>query len=299
MKKILPIVLVLFVCVFAITLSRCKHTRKVEVLSHLDSTTINEETTGDDNITIIGEPDTTSSLISDRDSQQEAGLEIPNLLSKVPHQLLKRIGYTASYNQSTKNANWVAWHLIKDHTDGPWSRDGIPYMVDEEVKGKRQELEDWDNLRLPVDHGHLCPAGDNKWSQKAMEQTFLLTNMSPQNSELNRGDWEKLESRCRGWANHYGDIYIVAGPIFYTNKYKTIGANRVGVPDAFFKVILCLNKKPKAIGFIYPNVGDHHDMIDYVKTVDEVENITGIDFFYNLPDDIENQVEAVSNFNKW
>lgn len=222
---------------------------------------------------------------------------LPYLKSNKSSQILHRIGYVTSYNSKTKNANWVAWCLTKEHTEGPYKRDGIPYMVDEDVNGPRQELEDWQGHDLAIDHGHLCPAGDNKWDKEAMEQTFLLTNMCPQNSELNRGDWEYLEKRCRGWARHYGEIYIVAGPIFYTNNYKTIG-NRVGVPDAFFKVILCM-KKPKALGFVYPNIGDHHELGYYVKSVAEVETLTGIDFFYNLPDSIENVVEAEADIKKW
>lgn len=226
-------------------------------------------------------------------------LLLPQLAVRRNSKILHRLGYITSYNSITKNANWVAWHLTKEHTDGKWKRDGIPYMVDEEISGSRQELEDWYGHNLPIDHGHMCPAGDNKWSKDAMEQTFLLTNMCPQNSELNRGDWEELESRCRGWARNYGDIYIVCGPIFYSNSYKTIGNNKVGVPDAFFKVILCMNKKPKALGFIYPNEGTHHKMSHYVTTVDNVEKQTGIDFFYNLPDDIETTVEAESKLESW
>ena len=166
------------------------------------------------------------------------------------------------------------------------------------MKGPRHELDDWDDITLPVDHGHLCPAGDNKWGREAMEQSFLLTNMCPQNSSLNRGDWDKLENRCRGWANHYGEVFIVAGPIFYSQNYKTIG-DQVGVPDAFFKVVLCMTKKPQALGFIFPNDGVHHKLPHYVYSVDEVEQITGIDFFYNLPDDIEDMVESQSNLSIW
>lgn len=226
-------------------------------------------------------------------------LLLPQLAVRRNSKILHRLGYITSYNSITKNANWVAWHLTKEHTDGIWKRDGIPYMVDEEISGSRQELEDWYGHNLPIDHGHMCPAGDNKWSKDAMEQTFLLTNMCPQNSELNRGDWEELESRCRGWARHYGDIYIVCGPIFYNNSYETIGNNKVGVPDAFFKVVLCMNKRPKALGFIYPNEGIHHKMSHYVTTIDDVEKQTGIDFFYNLPDDIETTVEAESKLESW
>lgn len=266
----------------------------------------NEE--GENMITIIGSPSTDEELSSngtlDSGTVSERlvsgnSFEIPRILNNLPSQILKREGYSISYNNATKNANWVAWHLTAEHTDGSWKRNGIPYMVDEEVKGARQELEDWDDLDMELDHGHMCPAGDNKWSREAMEQTFLLTNMCPQNSALNRGDWEKLESRCRGWAKHYGEIYIACGPIFYNLDYKTIGDNKVGVPDAFFKVVLRMGKMPAALGFIYPNDGTHHPMDYYVLRVDEVEEKTGIDFFYNLPDDIEDNIESHSELKKW
>jgi endonuclease G len=132
-----------------------------------------------------------------------------------------------------------------------------------------------------------------------MNQSFLLTNMCPQDRDLNMGDWEGLERRCRGWAKHYGEIYIVAGPIFYNGVTKSMGANKVGVPDAFFKVVLCLEKEPKAIGFIFPNNAIHHELEQYVKTVDEVEEITGFDFFHNLPDETESKVESYSNLKIW
>ena len=78
-----------------------------------------------------------------------------------------------------------------------------------------------------------------------------------------------------------------------------MGANKVGVPDAFFKVVLCLQGQPKAIGFIFPNIGTHHELDEYVVTVDEVEQITGFDFFHNLEDEIENAVEASANLKLW
>lgn len=232
-------------------------------------------------------------------SVPDEDLCMPKLTKSRPEQILRREGYVTSYNKQTKNANWVAWHLTAEHTDGEFTRKGIPYAVDEEVKGARQELDDWKETDLPIDHGHMCPAGDNKWSKTAMTETFLLTNMCPQNSALNRGDWEELESRCRGWARHYGEVYIACGPIFYSKNYVTIGDNKVGVPDAFFKVVLRMGKRPAALGFIYPNDGTHHKMSHYVMTVDEVERETGIDFFYNLPDDIEQSVEAACDFSKW
>ncbi len=227
-----------------------------------------------------------------------SALEIPKLTQSMPEQILTHMAYTASYNYKTKNANWVAWHLTADHTDGPYTRKGIPYAVDDEIKGDRQELTDWYNLDLPLDHGHLCPAGDNKWDKTAMTETFLLSNICPQDRELNGGNWERLENRCRQWARYYGDLYIATGPIFYSNRPQTIG-NGVAIPDAFFKVALCMSDKPKALGFIYPNEGTRHEMDYYVLTVDEVEEVTGIDFFHYLPDSIEVEVEAQADLQQW
>ena len=226
-------------------------------------------------------------------------IELPRMTVKRPEQMLKRVGYITSYNNQTKNANWVAWKLTREHVDGPFSRKGVPYYEDMEVEGGRQELSDWYNTGLPIDHGHLCPAGDNKWSRDAMHQSFLLTNMCPQNSTLNQNNWEYLERRCRGWAKHYGEVYIATGPIFYSDDYATMGANKVGVPDAFFKVVLRLGKKPQAMGFIYKNDGEGHPLDYYLLSVDEVEKVTGMDFFYNLPDDIEDVVESSSDLRKW
>lgn len=237
--------------------------------------------------------------MDDKQSNQVLSSDsLPIIKDDKPSQIIKRLAYITSYNKDTKNANWVTWHLTREHTTGKWSRDGVPYMVDENVVGPRQELEDWNGHSLPIDHGHLCPAGDNKWSKEAMFETFYLTNMCPQNSTLNRGDWEELERRCRGWAKHYGDVYIVTGPIFYNSEYKTIG-NNVGVPDAFFKIVLCTNKSPKALGFIYPNERINQKMFHYLVSVDKVEEVTNIDFFSFLEDSIEDIVEAESNLNDW
>ncbi len=225
------------------------------------------------------------------------GLEVPAPLQGVAEQILKREGYTASYNRDTRQPNWVAWHLTADHTTGPYKREGIKFHEDEEVPTPRAV--DWDYARSGYDRGHMCPSGDNKWSRLAQEQSFLFTNICPQNGGLNRGDWNEMENQCRRWAKRYGDIYIVAGPIFYKNSSKTIGKNRVAVPDAFFKVVLCMQGTPKAIGFIYKNVEGDRPKDAYVNSVDEVERITGIDFFPALPDSVERRVEAQHNLDDW
>ena len=275
---------------------------------------------------------TSSSLLDVQDEQEEASmvndefdsltLAIPRVTSNVPNQILYRIAYTVSYNKNTKCANWVAWHLTKEHAlNETYPRSGVPYFdnngnaygigqvtsetqrgayfIDLQSEEPRQQLTDWQNNKYCMEHGHLCPAADNRWSMEAMNQSFLLTNMCPQTHQLNSGVWQSLEESCRNWAINYGDIYIATGPIFYNGISRTIGRGKVGVPDAFFKVILRTNPNPESIGFIYPNDGSYGDRRNYVKTVDEIESITDIDFFYNLPDEIENQVESKSNLSAW
>ena len=145
----------------------------------------------------------------------------------------------------------------------------------------------------------MCPAGDNKWDEQAMQETFLLTNMCPQDRSLNSGLWNRIEMDCRKWAKKYGDVYIVCGPVLLNREHETIGPNKVVVPEAFFKVILCLQGTPKAIGYIVRNNEGKKKRDQFINTVDEVERITGFDFFPALPDDIENEVEAHASIDDW
>lgn len=227
-------------------------------------------------------------------------LEFPCMVRTVPEQLLKRLGYTCSYNKETRCANWVAWYLTKEHVEGKL-KSKRQYVEDEHNVVNRQELTDWEEVSDEgFDHGHLCPAGDNKWSYEAYRQSFYLSNMCVQNSQLNQGTWEHLESVCRIWAKTYGAIYIVAGPLYTRFPRKKIG-NELTVPDSFFKVILCTIGEPKAIGFIYANIAPEkkEKLESHVVSIDEVERLSGFDFFYLLPDSIENRIERQSNVEDW
>ena len=225
------------------------------------------------------------------------GIEVPASLKKTPEIVLKRTGYTVSYNSDRRVPNWVAWHLTEAHLTGNTKRAESKFHEDLDVPEPRAV--DFDYVRSGYDRGHMCPAGDNKWSSAAMDDSFLFTNVCPQAPSLNRGDWNEMEQACRKWAKQYGDIYIVCGPIFYKKSSKTIGKNKVAVPDAFFKVVLCMNPSPKAIGFIYKNADGNRPKGDYANSVDEVERITGIDFFPSLPDDIEKKVETKCDVSEW
>lgn len=252
--------------------------------------------------------------------EESENLLIPQMRISKDSKQLSRIGYTASYNKETKNPNWVAWHLIAEHTDGEYVRTGVPYFengeaygigkvnptilrgdyfVDMEIEEPRPNFDDWSEMPDGMSHGHMCPAGDNKWSKEAMNQSFLLTNMCPQDEKLNGGGWKKLEDKCRDWAKKYDDIYIVAGPIFYEGVKRSFGKNKICIPNAFFKVVLCVNGTPKAIGFIYSNDDTSQSMAKNVLSVDEIEEVTGFDFFYSLPDSIEDEIELYCHLNDW
>ena len=145
----------------------------------------------------------------------------------------------------------------------------------------------------------MCPAGDNKWDEEAMYESFLMTNCCPQNPNLNSGVWNQIEISCRRWAEKYGDIYIVCGPILFRQEHQTIGQNKIVVPEAFFKVVLCLNGEPKGIGFICKNTDGGQKKDLYVNSISEVERITGINFFPNIPEDKVKAVKSKANLKDW
>ena len=222
---------------------------------------------------------------------QQTLYEQPAPLRDRPEQILYKKGFIVSYNQESKSPNWVAWHLTEAHTKGPHQRKQEIFQEDTDVKAPRATNNDYYNSRY--DRGHMCPAGDNKWDKQAMSESFMFTNICPQIHALNEGPWNDLEMACRRWAQKYGDIYIVCGPLLSDGLHRTIGKRRVVVPERFFKVILCMQDKPKAIGFIYENNSHNSNkMFSHATTIDEIERLTGIDFFPSLEDKIENVVEA-------
>ncbi len=241
--------------------------------------------------------DTSSSTLQTIYIDSNSQLEIPAPLTNRPEKILHRTGYTTSYNAKNKIPNWVAWELTPSRLVERESRTN-DFLPDPDLPEKKA-VTTQDYKGAGMDRGHMCPAGDNKWKRKAMIESFYMTNICPQNHNLNRGDWKELEEKCRDWARKEGKIYIVCGPILYQTKHKTIGKHKVVVPNAFFKVILAMGKHPKAIGFIYKNTSGNKPLDFYVNTVDEVERITGIDFFPALPDEIENVVEASYNLRDW
>ena len=217
-------------------------------------------------------------------------------LTKIPEIVLQRTSYVVSYNKQTRCPNWVAWQLTADHTDGELKRMNN-FHEDEDCPRPRATLLDYKGSGWS--RGHMCPAGDNKWSREAMYDSFSLVNVCPQDSKHNSGVWNSMEMDCRQWARKYGEVFIVCGPVWTKGKHQTIGPNKVQVPEAFFKVVLRLKPKPTGFGFITRNNEGTKKRDLYYNSIDQVERITGIDFFPALPDDIENEVEAKADISDW
>lgn len=224
------------------------------------------------------------------------GLELPSTAQGRKCQIIKHIGYTTCYNANWLIPNWVAYDLTKKEVHGTVPRPKKPFEPDPLVKGKSAEHGDYTNSGYS--RGHMAPAADMKWSEQAMHESFYLSNICPQLTELNGGVWERLEERCRALADE-GTVYICCGPIISSTP-KRIGTNGVAVPNKFFKV-LCMQRKGKwqAIGFIMPNAAIKGSMFDYAMSVDEVEKATGHNFFPSLPDEIERVIESTWKMKDW
>ncbi len=226
-------------------------------------------------------------------------IEVPAKLHGTPERLLKRMAYTLSFNRETNQPNWVAWCLEDSETDGNIRR-REEFLADTDIPLPHR-VEPSDYSYSGYDRGHMAPAADMKFDAQAMRECFYMSNICPQTHELNAGAWSKLEKACRRWAEKFGEVYIVCGPIFYKGKHKSIGKNLViPVPDAFFKCVYGVNNgTPQAIGFVMKNNASKQNMNASAMTVDEVEEITGMDFFPNLPDKTEYKVESECSIKSW
>lgn len=211
-------------------------------------------------------------------------------------QSVEHTAYTLCFKDEYKQACWVAYSLTKEHAVSSHERTN-KFIVDPMVKGGTATNKDYS--ASGYDRGHLAPAADMGWSNITMKESFYFSNMSPQNPSFNRGIWKKLEEQVREWAIEYDKIYIAAGPIL-THGLPTIGPNKVAVPQYFYKVVLDMRgDKPKAIGFIFPNAASQEPIQRYAVTVDSVEKLAHLDFFYQLSDNIQKEVESKINLASW
>lgn len=269
-------------------------------------------------------------------AQTPPALEIPAPLAGKRERLIYHTGYTVSYNADWRLPNWVAYELTPEETSGTAKR-ADRFVPDPEVPFHETATTD-DYKHSGYDRGHMAPAGDMKWSEAAMQESFYLSNICPQHPALNRGIWKRLEDLVRRQAATRGSVYVVCGPLA-ADTARRLGGGGSGdggsgdqrggqgvlVPHGFFKALLqYADGRWAAIAFTFDN-GDAEAggkatsggqranatdkgrsaktagtaLSDHTLSIDSLEILTGFDFFPALPDSIETAVERETDPDWW
>lgn len=233
------------------------------------------------------------SAASKKYSEKNAKALLPAAISG--EQIVWRSGYVLSYNEQHEQANWVAYELNKSELKGKEERSNN-FMPDPEISTGSATDEDYRGSGY--DRGHLAPAGDMKWSEQAMQESFYFSNMSPQHADLNRESWRVLEERVRDWAKDFGSLYIVTGGVLKGRLDKIGRKNKVSVPKLYYKVIYD-HQNGQAIAFLMPNKRNDDPIEAYAVTIDEVEEATGIDFFASIDPKTAAKIESHVDLPYW
>lgn len=217
-------------------------------------------------------------------------------LPEGPGELVEHHFFTLGYSEDHEQAYWVAYSLNYKQASPIFERTD-DFRQDPKVSSGSAAQKDYTGSGF--DRGHLCPAGDMAFSDTAMTESFYFSNMSPQNPSFNRGIWKRLEAQVRSWAVVDSQIYVVTGPVL-RDSLKTIGDNQVAIPEYYYKVILCPTEQGyKTMGFLLPNEKNSSMLQKFAVSIDSVENVTGIDFFASIDDEVEDVIESTVNQELW
>ena len=212
-------------------------------------------------------------------------------------QTIARHGFTLLYSNKHEQALWVSYELDTFEVRNAKHERTDDFRPDPEVTGQTATVEDYKGSGY--DRGHLAPAADMAWSKLAMFDSFYFSNMTPQDPRFNRVGWRKLEAKCREWAEQYGAVQIITGPVILWGD-TAIGPSKVTVPAGYYKVIYAHTlDKPRVIAFMMPNRELTKPLQHYVVSVDRLEVITGLDFLSELPDAQEAELEAAVDAAPW
>ena len=215
--------------------------------------------------------------------------------SKTNREIVRHSAFILSYQEEYELASWVLHRLVKEATLGKAERSN-DFLSDPLVESGSAVAQDYS--RSGYDRGHLCPAGDFKHDKELQDETFYMSNMSPQLPDFNRGIWSDLENKVRSWVKKRGELIIITGPIL-KKGLPTIGRmNKIAIPEKFYKIIYDPATE-EAIAFLFPNEGSVELVKSFTISIDELEAMTGIDFFAKLPDSLEQKIEANNNVDDW
>lgn len=245
-------------------------------------------------------------------------LEIPALKGGSMNQFIthttKRNGkdyptYSLEYSYKYKHSYWIAYRF--DNTTDENVGRNEAYKPDPELPSQYAAKHN-DYTNSGYTRGHLCASSDRQYSKEANQQTFYMSNISPQSGNgFNQSGsaWNTGEDKVQAWGYNISrstdTLYVVKGGTIGEGMIKGYIKNEIAIPKYFFMAVLFRSgDNYKAIGFYMPheNLKDDPDKKDpkkYLMSIDALEQETGIDFFHNLPDNIENTVEATYNVNDW
>lgn len=206
--------------------------------------------------------------------------------------------YSLSYVEKHEQAEWVAYELTKDRLNGDRVKRNDNFRPDPGVETGSATPNDYRGSGY--DRGHLCPAADMAFNETAMDETFFMSNMSPQDRQLNHGVWRELEESTRDWARKFKHLYIVTGPILKNTRGNIGKQNKVSIPTSYYKILLDLSEPEiKGIAYIIPNEVRSETLDEFAGTIDEVEKLTNINFFPNLDANMEQKVETNFDVSLW
>lgn len=231
------------------------------------------------------------------------GTENPECKSLVPYGFPKtsadtakssvftcRIAYGGQFDNDKKVPLWIIEHITRDSLVGDGDRDDIQFRKDPQVSTSPNG----DAMGGCWQRGHMAPAADFKYSQAAMDQSFLMTNIVPQNNDHNMKIWADLEGAIRLMTKRRGELYVVTGPAF-SGKITRLN-NGQAIPTALWKVIVDPVAK-SGTAFLIPNDGGlGDDPAPYQTSIREVEKTTGINFNPNLNRQESDALETTSDW---
>ena len=208
-----------------------------------------------------------------------------------PDKLLCRDGYAVGFDYKHRVADWVAYHVTKESVVSHAKRTDDFHSDTDVPESYRISPDDY--INSGYDRGHLAPAATMGFSHESMEQSFLMTNMSPQAPEFNRDGWRILEEKVRDWAKSRGELYVVDGPIWDGHEQAIGNCNCIDVPNSFYKIVYDPIKQ-QAIAFVIPNKAfNGSELPDDITTIHQVEALTHfhLDFFKKLPEDVQRKIK--------
>lgn len=206
-------------------------------------------------------------------------------------------GYVVGYSDALGNPLWAAYRIADgDLKESPPRPDD--FRVDPRTAAR---IESSVYNRSGYDRGHLAPnyAIATRYGARAQEETFLLSNITPQKHGLNAGLWKSLEQKiATSYPARFGEVWVIAGPVFGARPARL--QQRVAVPESFYMIIVDESDgRIRTQAFLFPQEPGEGGLDRYLVTIDEVERLTGLDFLAALPDDAESAIESKKAARVW